>query len=87
MNNLNEIRYMDSSSVRQGLELARSIVRRRFMDAFDSGGSKVLSLIMSDLTFAMDELDTTDEMGMAISELRSKDSIDEYMDNYLETTD
>jgi hypothetical protein len=77
MNNIQDIRYMDSTAVRHGLELARSIVRRRFLDAFDTGGSKVLSLIMCDLAATMDDLDSTDEMSLAVSELMSRQNNEE----------
>ncbi len=51
------VKSTDTEAVRQGLAVARSLVRARFLDAFDNGGTEVLSLLMTDIAEAMDDLD------------------------------
>ena len=71
-------------AVRQGLAVARSLVRRRFLDAFDKGGTDVLCLLMGDIAEAMEHLDTQEDdtklLASYISELLTKQTNDEYVE-------
>ena len=64
----------DTIALRQGLAVAKSLVRRRFLDAFDKGGTEVLNLLMSDISEASKELTSQQEddfMEFCYSELRN----------------
>ena len=43
-------------AVIQGLAVAKSLVRSRFLEAFDQGGTAVLCLLLADIDQTMDEL-------------------------------
>lgn len=61
----------DTQAVRQGLAIARTLVRRRFLDAFDKGGTEVLSLLMRDMAEVIDELAAEEDfMSFCISTIR-----------------
>jgi hypothetical protein len=61
----------DTNAVRQGLVIARTLVRRRFLDAFDKGGTEVLSKLMLDMSDVMAELDAEEDfMQFCVSTIR-----------------
>lgn len=51
----------DKEAVRQGLAVARSIIRTKFMDAFDKGGTSLLCSLMVEISEAMELMDTSEE--------------------------
>ena len=73
---------LDTIALRQGLAVAKSLVRRRYLDAFDKGGTEVLNLLMADISEATNDLASQEEadfMEFCYSELRKAQYSDELL--------